>query len=67
MSSQVLQSAETLIIYNYTNCTTVCPIRCLKCGDSEEYSLLECHTAYWNRKVRSSDKLSVYFERTAWS
>jgi hypothetical protein len=62
MSSQVLQSAETLIIYIYTNCKTVChcQIQCLKCGDSEEYSLLGRHTAYWNRKLLSSEKPSVY-------
>jgi len=42
-------------------------LRCLKCGDGEEYSLLGYHTAYCNRKLLSSKKPSEYFYRTAWS
>jgi hypothetical protein len=40
MPSQILQSAETLIVYTYTIGKTVFQIQWLKGGYSEEYNLL---------------------------
>jgi hypothetical protein len=51
MLSQILQSAETLIVYTYTNCKTVFQTRCLKGGDSEECSRLGCAYSLLEQKV----------------